>query len=71
MKPMATYIDTPPQSAKVLTDAELSARFRPMATRRRFMWARIALRRFLRERNDRRLKLEMGWYSPWQRGVKL
>jgi hypothetical protein len=25
MKPMATYIDTPPQSAKALTDAELSA----------------------------------------------
>lgn len=40
---------------------------KPMAEYKRFMWLRIAIRRWLRARNERQLKVVMGWQSYWDR----
>lgn len=39
---------------------------KPMATRRSFMFARIALRRWLRNRSDRQMKRALGWRTGWE-----
>jgi hypothetical protein len=42
-----------------------------MATYWRMRRLRLALLRWIRERNEVKLKRDMGWRNGWQRGVKL